>query len=101
VPADAVRVNLRKVSIPISWGPARDEDVKEVRLYASRDEGATWTLHAVAGRGQATFSFEAPADGLYWLTPVIVTTSGKMDPADLTRSQPAVRLWVDTTEADR
>ena len=75
------------MKIPIDYNPARRREIKELLLYVSPDQGQTWQQHAVAMPDRdAFFTFNAPADGIYWFNMVVVDKSGRREPADVLRN---------------
>ena len=46
--ADPYPINQRAVSVPIAINPNRRDEIKELVLYSSNDQGKNWTQQAVA-----------------------------------------------------
>jgi hypothetical protein len=86
----------RNFSIPIKIDPARRQEIKELILYSSTDQGMHWNEEAHAGPERESFIFNAPADGLYWFTLCIVDQKGNKEPPDVAKAGPSQKILVDT-----
>lgn len=89
-------MNQRAITIPINIDPARRQDIKQLILCASADQGRTWPEVAVATPEKTSFTFNAMMDGLYWFHLIVVDNQGNRDPADLARTPPAQKILIDT-----
>lgn len=102
-PADVYYMNAPRFSIPIRIDPPeRRAEIKELILYATRDQGANWTRVRTTTSDKDGFPFEAPSDGLYWFAVATVDMQGQQDPLDL-RAVPAAkiqRIHVDTRKPE-
>jgi hypothetical protein len=97
VPADCTTWNNPSMKIPIDYHPSKRGEIKELLLYVSADQGQSWQHHATATPDKDTnFTFNAPADGIYWFNMVIVDKSGRRDPADVFKVSPALKVLFDT-----
>lgn len=84
VPADVTPWNSPSMKIPIDYHPSKKGEIRDLLLYVSPDQGATWQQQAVATPDKDTvFNFTAPADGNYWFCMVVVDKTGKREPADV------------------
>ena len=97
-------INSRTFAIPYSHGFDRADRVKLLSLFVSSDRGKTWTLVAqktpeVGQEGH--FMFSAPADGLYWFTVRVTQNDGTLEPADFTKTPPALQVLVEGKNAGR
>src|SRR5262249_28369846 len=71
-------VNDRKFKIPFDIDPANPNRIQYLILMASMDEGESWRECARAMPGEKNwFTFQAPADGEYWLSVDYVDREGK------------------------
>lgn len=95
-PSDVWPINQRTFNIPIRIDPARRQEIKQLALHASADQGKTWMEVAVASPDKDSFSFTAMMDGVYWFHLVIVDNQGGREPADLKQAPPAQKILVDT-----
>ena len=85
------------MKIPIDYHPGKKAEIKELLLYVSGDQGQTWQQHAVGMPDRdAFFTFNAPADGIYWFNMVVVDKSGRREPADIFKAAPALKVLFDT-----
>jgi hypothetical protein len=95
-PPDVVPMNLRNFQIPIHVNEAQRNKIKELILFCSSDEGATWHQAAVASPDREAFVFYAPSDGVYWFNVCVVDLQGNREPADIYKSAPRQKVLVDT-----
>jgi hypothetical protein len=96
-PADVTPWNSPSMKIPIDYHPSKRAEIKELLLYVSPDQGQTWQHHAVGyPEKDGFFTFNAPADGIYWFNMVVVDKSGRREPADVYKSAPALKVLFDT-----
>jgi hypothetical protein len=99
-PSDPSKPTLlpsRTAIIDIDYDPATRKSIQRVLLYVSRDQGQTWGLEATAMPEQESFTFAAKDDGLYWCKVQTVFVNGQKTPADVTRSAPDQKLFLDGT----
>jgi hypothetical protein len=95
-PADVVHLNQRNLQIPITLQPERRNDVQEMRLFASSDQGKTWQQADVKAPDKEAFVFYAPADGLYWFRVALVTRQGKQEPDNIMQGPPDLKMHIDS-----
>ena len=96
-PADVTPWNSPSMKIPIDYNRDKKGEIKELLLYVSPDQGQTWQHHAVGyPEKDAFFTFNAPADGVYWFNMVVVDKSGRREPADVYKVAPALKVLFDT-----
>lgn len=86
----------RAIKLPIVYKKDR-ASIREVMLFVSRDQGATWELSANTKPTEDAFTYTAKDDGVYWFHLVTVDLKGANDPADLTKEPPAMKVLVDTS----
>lgn len=91
-------ISLRNFNIPINIDPYRRQEIKELVLYVSSDQGKNWTEGGTASPDQSAFAYNAPGDGLFYFNLVIVDRAGRRDPADVRTAPPAMRVLVDTAK---
>src|SRR5262249_40217072 len=70
-------VNSRRVSLPISLQENRRNELKDLLLFASWDQGHTYQQIASVSPDRKEFHFEADRDGLCWLRVAFVNRQGK------------------------
>src|SRR3954447_1040155 len=96
-PADVTPWNSPSMKIPIDYHPSKRGEIKELLLYVSPDQGQTWQNYAVGyPEKDAFFTFNAPADGVYWFNMVVVDKSGRREPSDVFKVTPALKVLFDT-----
>jgi hypothetical protein len=100
LPADVAPVNARTFGIPIRVDQTRLNEIRELILFVSPDQGKSWQQHAVAGPEQSQFSFTAPSDGIYWFTIAVVDQKGIRSPNDPTTVKPGLKILVDTVRPE-
>jgi hypothetical protein len=96
VPADVVPINQGDFQIPIKIDPARRDEIKELQLFYSMDQGRTWQQIAVAAPDSASFPFHAPTDGTYWFSVCVVDRKGNREPRDINAAPPGQKVLIDT-----
>jgi beta-lactamase regulating signal transducer with metallopeptidase domain len=90
----------RAFKLPIQVDPAQGPRLRGLRLYSSTDEGKSWQHVASVPPGATMFDFNAPADGVYWLTVCTVDLEGKQTPEPTANMKPEVKVRVDTTDPE-
>jgi len=95
---ETYHINRQKMAIPIEIVPARRNDLREILLFCSRDEGKTWQQVGQATPEQTSFPYTAPADGKYWFTIQTVDRNGVRDPVDVYAAPVGQRVVVDTVK---
>src|SRR5262249_55519864 len=80
--------------IPFTVGAT--SPVKEVQLFVSTDQGASWRPAAVVTPDKKFFVFQAPKDGPYWFTTRTVDLQGVNYPPTMEGIRPGLRVVVDT-----
>jgi hypothetical protein len=93
---DIVPMNCRNFQIPIKIAEAQRSKIKELILFYSSDQGATWQQAAMATPDKNAFAFYAPTDGLYWFHLCVVDDHGGRVPADIYKTPPRQKILVDT-----
>lgn len=97
---DAWHMNTGKFQIPIRIQASRRDEIKELQLYVSRDQGRTWDLVAKATPDKDNFPYYAPSDGTYWFSVAVVDQKGQQDPRDIMKAPVGQRIVVDTVKPD-
>ena len=100
-PSETLHFNYRNHRIPIEVPVALRPEIRELLLYASADQGRSWSH--VAGPitpDKDHFAFFAPADGIYWLRVVQINRNGTQEPDDrgIKNGPPSMKLTVDTAK---
>jgi len=99
-PGDVWHMNQSRFSIPIKINPERRAEIKELILYASRDQGLTWDQVARCTPEKESFPFHAQGDGSYWFCVAIVDQQNRQEPADLRKAPVGQKLFIDTGKPD-
>jgi hypothetical protein len=86
------------MAIPIEIVPARRNDLREILLFCSHDEGKTWDQVGRATPEQTSFPYTAPGDGKYWFTIQTVDRNGVKEPGNVYSVPPGQRIVVDTVK---
>jgi hypothetical protein len=96
-PADTTTWNSPSMKIPIDYNPNKKGEIKELLLYVSTDQGASWQQQAVAAPDRdAFFNYDAKADGVVWFNMVVVDKTGRREPPDVFKAAPALKVLFDT-----
>jgi len=91
-----VWMKTRQVVIPIQLKPERQNEVRELLLFVSTDEGKSWNQEARVTPDKKGFRFGAPTDGRYWFTVCDVDFNGRRTPQDLNGVPPGLIINIDT-----
>src|SRR5262249_27087697 len=62
VPGDVMFSKSKKLEFPIKVDAVRQKDMRQLELYYSTNQGASWNLAATASPTQEKFLFTAPTD---------------------------------------
>lgn len=93
-PPDVIHINKLNFKIPIHiTDPARKAEIKELRLFVSEDQGATWKQTDVATPDKDGFQYYARSDGQYWFSVQILDPQDKLQPPDIYKVPPCRRSW--------
>ena len=93
---DYYPLKSRNIKLPVVFKKDKAA-IREVQLFVSRDQGATWELAANdAPPSRESFAYHAKEDGLYWFHLVEIDLKGRREPADLTKVPPDLKVLVDT-----
>lgn len=87
-------VNAQEVSV--SFQSESTAPIDTVQLWLSTDAGGHWTPHTEFERTATSIRFRVPEDGAYDLYLVLENAAGRSAPLPQPRSEPHVRLIVDT-----
>jgi hypothetical protein len=93
---DLVPISQRSFTIPIRIDPSRRGEIKELQLYASSDQGKTWSQVSVATPDKDSFTYYAPTDGVYWFSVCVVDQRGGREPTDINKAPPGQKVLIDT-----
>lgn len=96
--AERVHTQQSQFRIPYHSDPAELARLgaREVRLYVSRDNGASWELSQSVAPTTGRFTFQSPTDGEYWFAVRTVDTNGRLFPASDAGLTPGLKVVVDT-----
>jgi hypothetical protein len=96
-PAREYFMDSRDFEIPYRIEAARRNNVLELSLYVSRDQGQTWDLVAKkAPTDSKPFVYRAPADGTYWFVVQEEDRAHHLNPVNPSSVKPNQRIVVDT-----
>ncbi len=95
-PARDYYLDSRDFEIPITINPSRRNEVQELTLYVSRDQGQTWELVAKKPPTERAFVYRAAADGPHWFVVQEEDRAHRLNPANPNRARPNQRIVVDT-----
>jgi len=98
--SDMSALNTREFQIPITIDPKRRDDIREMILMVSTDQGKSWRQEATLTPDKDAFPYYAASDGIYWFSVTIVDKSGRRDPDDPYKSVPGQKILVDTTKPE-
>lgn len=93
---DVIYSNSRAQRLEASVPENRRAEVRELLLFASRDQGETWGQVSRATPEQREFTFAVPVDGSFWLRAAVINKNGKQEPENLYRVPPHWKLVIDT-----
>src|SRR5258706_11042426 len=83
LPPDVAVFKERSISIPITINEKKRQEIHDLYLFVSADQGATWNQEGRTTPDRQAFPFAAPNDGMYWFAIVIVDHNGRREPANL------------------
>ncbi len=95
--ADYYPINARRITLPIEYKKDKS-GIRQVQLFVCENGDQVWKLATSAPPTQDSFTYTAPADGLYWFHIVVVDLKGDRDPANLTAEPPAMKALLDATK---
>ncbi|MBX9678028.1 MAG: hypothetical protein K2X38_04630 [Gemmataceae bacterium] len=95
-PNDVFFTNQRNHSVPVNVPAAARAEIRELRLFASRDQGTSWQQVAVIGPDKNAFAFYAPTDGSYWLRVATVNQKNQQQPENLYEGPPNIKMAIDS-----
>jgi hypothetical protein len=84
------------VRVPVFYKPDGHIKPTEFSLFASADDGKTWKNAQSITPDEDSFIFCAPDDGLYWLALQVYGGDGKVEPGDMRKAEPQLKLLVKT-----
>lgn len=93
---DVVYLKQPLFKIPVQVASDKLGQIKELRLFVSTDQGQTWDLVKSAEPTQQSFTFRAQGDGEYWFTLAYVDQAGVVEPPDVRREPPGLKVVLDT-----
>jgi hypothetical protein len=97
-PDEVYYMKQRGFLIPITVRPDQKANLRELVLFASRDQGGTWEIVSRAQPDATTFNFTAEKDGMVYFTIAVVDRAGKMDPPDPQKALVNQKIYIDTTK---
>jgi len=100
-PNDAVVIHTRHFKFPVEIDPARRGQIKETRLWMSRDQGATWKRSGAITPNEGFIPFHAPEDGLYWFAVQVIDMDGTTRPREVEAIHVSQKVLVQTTAVSK
>src|ERR1700722_9727970 len=94
-PVETTYANKREFRIPFNPGPGA-QNLKQLQLFASTDQGRTWAPSAIVAPDQQKFHFLAERDASSWFAVQSLDLEGKLYPATMDKAQPSLKVIVDT-----
>src|SRR5437588_3645844 len=94
-PVETTFANRREFRIPFNPG-AGAQNLKQLQLFVSTNQGATWSPSAIVAPDQQKFHFLADRDGIYWFAVQALDLQGKLFPATMDGALPSLKVIVDT-----
>src|SRR5947208_1345762 len=100
--ADVSPVKSTHFEIPIRIDDGRRTDIQAIELHMSTDQGQSWRQvgNVVNLPANPTFTFNAPADGLYWFSIVVVDKKGRREPPNIYKAPVGMKVLVDTLKPE-
>jgi hypothetical protein len=92
---DATFANKREFRIPFNAGSG-SQNIKELRLFVSTDQGRSWTQSSTAAPELQKFQFQADRDGTYWFSVQTLDQQGKLYPPTMSGAVASLKVIVDT-----
>ena len=86
-------LSFARFKIPFNIESDR-QNVEEVQLWVSTDQGKSWQMHGSALPGAKHFEFQAAAEGLYFFSVQTLDKSGNVYPSQ----SPYLKVYVDTSK---
>ncbi len=86
----------RNFRIPFNLNAKGRDQVKEVHLLASEDQGYHWRAISKTFPDRPTFTFRSSHDGEYWFAVQTLTVDGKRFPSLDSTVEPNMKVIVDT-----
>jgi hypothetical protein len=90
---EIVGMKVRGFEIPIK---INSNQIREVILFESVDQGKSWNQKAVNPPTNAAFFVNVTADGMYWYSLTIVDLNNQREPSDPSKAQRVMKVLVDT-----
>jgi hypothetical protein len=93
-----VAYKAKFLKIPIRISPEAQRDVRQLRLFLSRDQGRTWEEVGKATPDKTAFDFTADADGIHWFSVAVIDPYGRQNPADMAKAPVGQKILIDTVK---
>jgi hypothetical protein len=94
--SDVYGVPQRDIEIPINFEEGRRNEIRELLLYVSKNQGESWEIADRKMPNQTVFKYLALEDGVYWFSMMIIDKKGQKDPADINSTPPGMKVLIDT-----
>ena len=95
-PDDALISNQRTLRVPINFQDALRNNLRDLLLFASWDQGRTYQQVAKVAPDKNEFVFEAVNDGVCWLRVAVIDRQGKQIPENILQGRPDRIIIIDT-----
>jgi hypothetical protein len=98
VSSDIFYTNQQNHRLNVDFSKAQRAAIKEVRLFASSNQGRSWDLVSTIQPEKGFFVFNAPGDGIYWLRVASVNQQDVQEPPNMQVGQPDQKMVIDTVK---
>ena len=95
-PGETLHTNQRALRVPINFQDSRRNELRELLLFASWDQGKTYQQVATVLPDKSEFLFNAPNDGTCWLKVAVVNRAGTQEPENIQQGPPDQKIVIDT-----
>src|SRR5947209_8146670 len=98
-PAETNYYNVRALKIPPEVEEATRSNIRELRLFASTDQGKSWQGYGAITPDKDFFAFYPPGDGTYFMRVVSVSRlTDKQEPESPAGLPPQMIVVIDTAK---
>ncbi len=93
---DVLISNQRLLRVPINFKDSLRNNLRDLLLFASWDQGRTYQQVAKVAPDKNEFVFEATNDGVCWLKVAVIDRQGKQIPDNIQQGRPDSIIVIDT-----
>jgi len=95
---DVYKLNQRSFKVPVRIDRDRRDEIEQVDLYVSTDQGKSWEKAGTLAPVEDSFRYTAPTEGVYWFAVQIVLKNKSKEPADSRKFEPALKVSVESAK---